>query len=148
MSTTLKWKRNVFTGNCTIYSGEVKIGKIKRINWRQSRVGSLYENKYRFKVNGIMKPTVDVIDEDDGGKIGEITFNFFKIRATFDYLGETFEFQYTNIWKTHWKLVPRTCLMFPSQILMNLLKSTSTILARRESNDERTPSHQSVQERL
>ncbi len=102
MSTTFTWKRNIFTGKYTISTGTVKVGYLKRVGWSRSKVGEIYDKKFRFNREGIFKSKTEVLDDSDQSKIGEITFNLMRSKASFEYLGEIFEWKFSNFMKTKW----------------------------------------------
>ena len=104
-TSNLSWKLNIWTGCYTIYADNDRVGYLKRDGWfTRSKTGKIHDKTYHFKVKGILCTKAEVFDAD-GSKIGEVDFHGWRFRATYEYLGEVFEWKYKNFWMTSWKFM-------------------------------------------
>ncbi len=104
MNNNLKWKKNLFSNTCIIYSNGQLVGNLKDKTFSQSAEGELNGVKYRFKTQGIFRQNTDIIDVENNKVIGEIIYSNWMRKATLKIQDKKAVWEYDNSWNTKWSI--------------------------------------------
>jgi hypothetical protein len=104
MRTQLNWGKGIFSNTFEIFSDGVAVGNLKENTWRQSADGELFGKRYLFKTKGFFKQETQIMDANNGSLLGTIKYNYWKTKATIEYIDRVFNWKYDNLWNTKWSI--------------------------------------------
>lgn len=85
-----------------------KVGQLKDDSWITQSTGELNSNKFVFKSPGLFSNKTDIFKVDLNNykeeKVGEIEFNTWRSKAQINIYNQNFNYEYTNIWNTKFKI--------------------------------------------
>ena len=104
MEIQLTWKTKLFSNRFEIFRYEMKSGELKKETWTRKVNGELNNRKVIFETKGFFEQQTQIINLQDNAVIGRITFLRWKAKATINYSGSEYRFQFDNFFRSKWSL--------------------------------------------
>ncbi len=104
MNTELSWKKDIFSRNYTLFNNQKLCGYIKRNLLSQSAIGTINNEVFSFKTNGVFKKNTIVYDMGTYKSLAVITYDELRSRAILSVGNRVLYFKYDNFLQTHWRL--------------------------------------------
>ena len=80
------------------------MGELKHKSWTNAAEGNLQGKRYLFKTSGFFNIKTRIIDVDYHVVVGEITYGFWRTKATIEYDDVSYGWAYNNSWHTKWRI--------------------------------------------
>lgn len=104
MENKLNWKKDWFSDEYSVFSGEKQVGSLKDKFFSQTSNANMNGREYIFRTKGLIDQHTEIIDPAEDKAIGEISYNSWMTKATISLPDKTILWEYDNLWNTKWSL--------------------------------------------
>jgi len=104
MEIQLTWKTKLFSNRFEVFRYDMKSGELKKEIWSRKVNGELNSRKIIFETKGFFEQQTQIINLQDNAVVGRITFHRWKAKATINYSGSEYRFQFDNFFRSKWSL--------------------------------------------
>lgn len=104
METKYEWKTNLFAADFELFRNGIRSGVLNKGNLRRKVTGELNLKKVLFTTEGFFGKETVIADPDTGSVAGKIVYSVWKSKASIEYQGKIFNWQFDNFFRTRWSI--------------------------------------------
>lgn len=104
METHYTWKTKFFSNNFQILQFDNQVGEIRNKAFTRTAEGELNGRRLLFEIKGFFRQETKIIDLKDDSVLFEVKIGTWRQKASFNYNGKDYAWQYDNFWNTKFSI--------------------------------------------
>ncbi|NMC38494.1 MAG: hypothetical protein GYA41_09245 [Bacteroidales bacterium] len=104
METKYEWKTSLFASDFELFKNGIRSGFLNKGNFRRKVTGELNMKNVLFTTKGFFGNETGITDPKTGVVYGRIVYSVWKSRASVEYQGKLYNWQFDNFFRTRWSI--------------------------------------------
>lgn len=104
METKYEWKTSLFASDFGLFRNGIRSGFLNKGNFRRKVSGELNLKKVLFTTKGFFGNETEITNPETGSVAGKIVYSGWKSKASLEYQGKLYNWQFDNFFRTRWSI--------------------------------------------